>query len=627
MTMLDICRRLYKFYRDNGALQIPNGTVTFDRSIPPAAVELLRRRKLALTVKFCRLDPQDLLLEMQKFFAVEAVKKGAYLAELSSEGLQISAADDAGCFYAVQSFCNLLDSGVLRAAVWAEIPRGESGLKLYLPPPTAEGISDFKRMIDFAARCKCSFVMLELGGALEYKTHPEINQAWIKYCRCMNEYPGKTLDIQNAFPWRKNSIHSENGGGSYITQQLFAELTKYCRERFLEVIPEMPSLSHSDYILQSHPELAERQSDPFPDTCCPLNEKYHKLYFDLLDEVIALIRPRRINICHDEFYTMNLCERCRGKDPALLYAQDINAIAEYLHKQGVQPVIWGEKLRDSHWQNGEPIGGAAVPASEKLEALPAIYPAAEHLTEKLEIMHWYWTVDRKLEEVYAGKSYPYYFANLSPAMFKDWSKRIAAPFAAGTCVSNWGQTQWRTVQRNGVLYDLLYTSLLMWNDQFTEDDAEFLDQAVFQLLYAWNNCGKKHTLEVTHTVDMPIKFQYFFDGFLLDEKSFYLGDHIFTAPGGEELRLPVIFGSNISNSDVFFVRSDDPEGLRDAWVYNLQHPEVAGECLKTPDEQNCMWYTCKFALPDGSQQWQYSRFEPVDGKDCQVKLKEYKICL
>ena len=625
--MLDIYCKLYRFFCDKGALQIPDGAVTADRNIPPAAIELLKQTKLALAVKFCQLSPQDLLFKMQEFFAVESIKNKSFLAELSAEGLQIYAADAAGCFYAVQSFCNLIDSGVFRAAVWAEIPRGESGIKLYLPSPAAEGIADFKRIIDFAVRCKCSFVMLELGGALEYKTHPEINQAWIEYCRVMNEYPGKTLDVQNAFPWRKNSIHSENGGGSYLTQQLFAELAAYCRERFLEVIPEMPSLSHSDYILQSHPELAERPNDPFPDTCCPLNKEYHKLYFDLLDEVIELIRPQRINICHDEFYSMNLCDRCRGKDPAQLYAQDINTIAQYLHAKGVQPMIWGEKLLNSHWQNGEPIGGAAVPESDNLEALPAVYPAAGFLSEKLEIMHWYWTVDRKLDEVYAQKNYSYYFANLSPAMFKDWSKRIAAPFAAGTCVSNWGQTQWRTLQRNGVLYDLLYTSLLMWNDQFTEDDFEFLDQAVFQLLYNWNHGRSKNTLEVTHTVDTPMKFKYFFDGFLLDEKSFYLGEHIFTSSSGEVLRLPVIFGSNISNCNVLPERTADPEGLRDAWVYNLQHTEVSGECLKFTDDENCVWYTCKYDLPAGELGWQYKGFETAPGKDFQVKLKEYKINL
>ena len=393
----------------------------------------------------------------------------------------------------------------------------------------------------------------------------------------------------------------------------------------MEVIPEMPSLSHSDYLLAAHPELSERPDDPFPDTCCPLNENYHQLYNDLLDEVVDLIQPARINICHDELYTMNLCDRCRHQEPAWLYADDINRIAAHLRGKGVQTVIWGEKLLDSHWQNGEALGGAAQAAENGKAAVPALWQSRDYITENLEIMHWYWTVDRRLDEVYAQKNFRYYFANLSPAMFNDWSKRIAAPLAAGTCVSNWGETSWRTLQRNGVLYDLLYTSYLMWNDCFTEDDFAELDEAVFRHLYRWTHRTRPANgwLEITHTAVSDIKFQYFFDGFLLDEKSFYLGDHVFADEAGKLYRFPVIFGSNISNDNVLPQRTADPEGLRDAWVYNLQHTEVAGECIKKYDNDSTVWYTCRYPLPPDVKALKYVKFESAPGKDVPVKMHNW----
>lgn len=41
-------------------------------------------------------------------------------------------------------------------------------------------------------------------------------------------------------------------------------LPKYnCRERFFEIIPEMPTLSQCDYLLTRHPELRERANDDF----------------------------------------------------------------------------------------------------------------------------------------------------------------------------------------------------------------------------------------------------------------------------------------------------------------------------------------------------------------------------
>ena len=618
-------KTLHKYFQSGYSYKLDRGTPVLPEILPAPAADLLNDAGWALNVEWNLLTPEKLLQQFQQFFAVNKLNAGAYLVKLSNNKLIICSADPAGCFYGISSAIQQIKTSPDRGFVLADIPRGNSGLKLYLPSPSPEGIADFKRIIDFAAMCRCNFIMLELGGALEYKSHPEINSAWMDYCRIMNEYPGKTLDVQNAYPWKKNSIHSENGGGKIVQQSVFMELVNYCRERFMEIIPEMPSLSHSDYILAAHPGLAERPDDPFPDTCCPLNEKYHQLYNDLLDEVIDLIHPARINICHDELYTVNVCDRCRHQSPSLLYANNINRIAAYLRSKNVQTVIWGEKLLDSHWQNGTPIGGAAQAPENGKAAVPALWQSREYITGDLEIMHWYWTVDRRLDNIYAQKNFRYYFANLSPAMFKDWSKRIAAPLATGTCVSNWGETSWRTLQRNGVLYDLLYTSFLMWNDDLTEDDFKELDDTVFRTLFHWTNSSRPAAgwLEITHTTASDIKFQYFFDGFLLDEKSFYLGDHIFTDEAGRQYRFPVIFGSNISNDNVLPQRTDDPEGLRDAWVYDLQHTEVAGECIKEYDDDSTVWYTCRYRFPQEARELKYITFESAPGKDIQVRIRNW----
>ncbi len=619
-------KNVFQWVKTFSPVDFPAGRPVPGADIPPAAAGLFDKYGRKFNINWELLSDAELLKKAQAHFAVKTLAAGAYLAEFDPRGLTVYSATERGCFYALQGVLTKLELDGFRSFVLFESPRGSCGIKLYLPEPTDAGFRDFRRVIDLAARCKCSFVMLELGGALEYKSHPEINQAWVEYCSIMNEYPGKTLDIQNKFPWRKNSIHSENGGGKFLTQEQFMSLVDYCRKRFMEVIPEMPSLSHSDYLLYSHRELAERAGDPFPDTCCPLDPGYHRLYFELLDEVIELMQPQKLNFGHDEFYTMNQCPRCRGKDPVKLYADDVNTIAGYLRAKNVEPVIWGEKLLDSHWRTGEPIGGAAIPESDNLEALPAIYPAAE-LIENVTIMHWYWTVDRQLDKVYEKKNMPYYFANLSPAMVKDWEKRISAPLVKGCCVSNWGELSMRTLQRNGVLYDMVYTSLLMWNSALGEADFDGIDQTVFKLLYDFRSVPAQSTkqLEVTHTVETDVKFQYFFDGFLLDESTFYLGEHCFADKTGRKLRFPVIMGSNISNSHVLPQRGEDPEQLRDSYVYDLQHTEVAGECLKTVDDSGKVWYTCRFDLPDEVENLTCTGFEAAAGRQYQVELKTFSI--
>ncbi len=250
-----------------------------------------------------------------------------------------------------------------------------------LPPP--DKLDDFKEFIDFLCVYKYNTVMLEVGGAMEYKRHPEINDGWVAYCAEMNEYPGKTRKIQGQYDWEKNSIHSENGGGRFLSQDAVKDLAAYCRERMLEVIPEVPSLSHSDYLLTRHPELNERTEDPYPDTYCPSNPDSYKLLFDVFDEVIEVFQPATINIGHDEYYTIGLCEtmpRQEGRGPLRRrHSQDLRPLG----RQGRPYDALG---REVPWTrtgvDGVPIGGAEKPKT------PATYRAINMVPQDLRILHW-----------------------------------------------------------------------------------------------------------------------------------------------------------------------------------------------------------------------------------------------
>jgi len=57
--------------------------------------------------------------------------------------------------------------------------------------------------------------------------------------------------------------------------------------------PEVPSLTHSYYLLSRHRELAEIQDAEWPDTYCPLKPGSYDLLFDVLDEYIDVMKPKR----------------------------------------------------------------------------------------------------------------------------------------------------------------------------------------------------------------------------------------------------------------------------------------------------------------------------------------------
>ena len=619
----------YSFYRKGEKLSFPPGMPIVTGEDEKVFASKLDALNCALPVVLKQTSAENVGNRAKDVFAdLSDIEGDGYLLVVNRNGAEILATAKRGLLYGVLALADEFDrnGGLYEMSICEQPTVMERGLKLYLPPPTENGLAEMKRILDFAANCKFNFVMLELGGALEYQSHPEINIGWMEYARLMNEYPGKTLEIQNSFSWRKNSIHSENGGGKVLSQKQFVDLVEYCRELFLEVIPEMPFLSHSDYILTRHPEFAERQNDPYPDTVCPSNQAARRLYFDLIDEVVDLIHPARINICHDEYYSVGLCPLCKDKKAHELYADDLNKCIEYVTRKGVRPIIWGEKLLNAHWLNGEPIGGAEVSAGKMLEALPAIYPAIDLIKGNPEVFHWYWTVDRNLEKEYEKHGLDYCFANLNPVDFKEWHRRTRAPHARGICLSNWGQTSFRTLQRNSILYEMVYSAYMAWNPRFGSEDYPELDHLTRYRLY---RLGRRQyplnipMLTVCHTVKTTQKYQYFFDGFLLDENRYFLGNHVFLSEeNGKEYRFSVIFGSNIGNSDVDYRRYDSPASFRDAFTSDLQYREPSFETLPVLINDE-MWYYCRYVAPCAVETLRYLRFEPASAKNDPVRMRSF----
>jgi hexosaminidase len=414
------------------------------------------------------------------------------------------------------------------------------GVKLMLPPP--EGLEPFFFFLETVARFGYNTVMLELGGAMEYKTHPEINEGWLEYAAFMGEYPGKGQKIQASFDWDKNSIHSDNGGGRVLSQDTIREIIARAESLGLEIIPEVPCLSHCDYLLTRHPELAERTDDPYPDTFCPSNPASYELLFDILGEVIDLFHPKTINIGHDEFYTIGICEKCRNRPAPEIYATDITKINDFLARRGVRTMIWAEKLLDAHFIDSKvPCGGA-----EKLRT-PATFPSIDLVPRDLLLLHWYWSLDRRFEEEYVKRGFDFAFGNYSPRGIVEWKRRSSASGFGGYIISNWGRTDMTTLQRNGVLADVVLARLV---EESEDPDAErpALWRRMFRQLFDLRYGGGRKRLYIRHTTEAVRNYRHFVDGFYIDENDWKLGDYVIALADGSTRLAPVIYGFNISKS-------------------------------------------------------------------------------
>ena len=550
-----------------------------------------------------------------------------YILDIRQEKVLLSAPAEKGILYGVWTLIRFGELEDKTECTITDIPIApQRGLKLYLPPPDEGSIREFYAIIDLAVRYKYNFLMLELGGAMEYLSHPEINEAYLKYASFMNEYPAKAMKIQNSFSWRKNSIHTENGGGRILSQKQIREIIAYCRERDLEIVPEIPSLSHCDYMLAAHPHLAERPEDPYPDTACPSQEEYYTLFFDILRETVELFQPKRINIGHDEYYSVGLCPECRKRSAPQIYADDINRSAAFLKTFGVKTIIWGDKLLDAHFLSGGPCGGAEIPdGTANKEGVPATFPAADLIDPDIEIFHWYWSIDRKLDLEYEKRNLKYLFGNFGSVELPDWKKRSSASCFQGVCVSNWGRTDYETMRRNGIIFDLICSACLCWNKELGSEDYKRLFDIVSAELEQLNRnrAGNEDTFfEICHTAETDIEFLYFFDGNYLDEKDFFLGEHIFVSESGTKYRFPVIFGKHISNAHNSPGRICDPLSDFDRYIVNRQYIEILGGAVPIQDKEGKMWYKARYPHPAPGEKLMYKEFCPQGKHKCRVFLKE-----
>ena len=471
----------------------------------------------------------------------------SYAVEITEDEINLYSPMHRGLLYAVSTLKQLIESGNVRQMLIFDYPdKKVRGYRVFIPG--RENFNDFKKMVDMLVYYKYNAIMIEVGGAMEYKMHPEINKEWVEFCREVHRSPNEAKRIQKEThtQWKKNSIHADNGGGSFITQTELRELIAYCKERGLHVIPEVPTLSHCDYIVRAHRELNERYEDTYPDTYCPSNPKTYELVFDILDEIIAVFKPQYINIGHDELYTLAKCPLCRDQNPVDLYVGDIEKISDHLKSKGIKTIIWAEKFFDDLYfpGPGDEVHGYGG-TGDKAWDIPRLAECAGKVSKDVILLHWYWSLcsgeaERKLLDM----GYRMIFGNFQALSLKDY--RIRSANIPGGFVSNWGSFEEPYMQRNGQNFNLLSTAYIFWNSAYDSGTSHDVMQRVKNALYArYKKSLGKNTIELMHTTDYFKPYTWFYDGIYIIPEDWLIGTHEVVYTDGTKAALPIIYGYNI----------------------------------------------------------------------------------
>ena len=346
------------------------------------------------------------------------------------------------------------------------------GIKLYLPG--RENITFFKRFVkDFVALYKFNKIILELNANMRLERHPELNVGAVQFARHLNfsrldRPPGVHKEYQN-------SSHHDNADGGILEKAEVADIVNYIRQFNIEVIPELPSLTHSYYLLWGHRELAENLAQPYPDTYCPLKPESYKIFFDVLDEYIDVIHPSIIHVGHDEWrMEKDLCELCRGKDYGELFAADVTKIHDYLAKKGIRIAIWGDHLLESVTEKEFQTWKSSTGYQYKIPGALRPEQVLKLIPKDILVFNWFWDEvanDKQVSDFGFQQVYGNFRADIN-----DWGERTGIKGVLGGAPSSWAATTEKNFGKDQLI-DFLGCSNLLWSEDYlTFDKLAFITE-------------------------------------------------------------------------------------------------------------------------------------------------------
>ena len=365
------------------------------------------------------------------FIEADNMPREAYGISVNEDGVKISASSVRGALYAAATLVQNIEGKRFEAIPFMELDdkpqKCVRGLHLYLP--SRENIIAFKRIIDVSAFLKMNTVILEIGGGMQLDKHPEINEAWTKFANMAKSgFPGVdgARSVQRASFYWKDSVHPELAGASYLTKREVADLVAHIRSRDMDVVPEIQALSHCYYLTLPHREIAEFPDDPFPDSYCPLNEKSYKLYFEVAEEIINVIKPDLVSIGHDEIRILGQCEKCSKHSGEELIAYELGRLHAFYKSHGIRITMWADSVQRFENYLGTYSGGVG---DEHITdwgyhyRLPESYKAIDNIPNDILMIDWFHSMGRGSQDCFAERGFEVIYGNFDGSLFGEWDER------------------------------------------------------------------------------------------------------------------------------------------------------------------------------------------------------------
>lgn len=193
------------------------------------------------------------------------------------------------------------------------------------------------------------------------------------------------------------------GAPQSISIDEMAALTRYARERHIEIIPLVQGLGHATFILKHEEYYGLRELSWNKWAFCPLNEGTYQVLFDLYrDAIAATPGSKYLHIGGDEIGNIGLCPRCKpmaDKEGMLsLSLYWLKRVCEFARENGRIPIFWDDMplkqggVYESTWSD-EVTSEEAANAWK--EGIPKLDKLLEEFPKNCIYMRWNYSMARQ----------------------------------------------------------------------------------------------------------------------------------------------------------------------------------------------------------------------------------------
>lgn len=239
-----------------------------------------------------------------------------YIMEIYNNQVIISASEKAGLFYGLQTLAQLLEDanekGIeIPACVITDYPDIEyRAVHLDLKHHLDAGYYYYD-LIDRLAGIKINAVIIEFEDKLRYRKAPLV------------------------------------GAPHAISIEEFAALSRYAKERFIEISPLVQGLGHASFILK-HEEYRSLRDNPESDWAFdPLNPGTYELQFALYEDAMsATPYGKYLHVGGDEVGELGKSENARksGMTPFQLQMYWLNKVCKFAAEHNRIPIFWDDMV-------------------------------------------------------------------------------------------------------------------------------------------------------------------------------------------------------------------------------------------------------------------------------------------